>query len=530
MIYRWAGFQLSTDTRELWGDGQPVALQPQALAVLEYLVRHRHRAVPKRELLEALWPDAVVGEGSLRRAIHGARTALGDGGDSIRTIPRLGYRFVAEVDEVEEAASAGFRPRFVRSGEVHIAYHTIGDGEIDLVLVPGWAFPMRAFLDHPELRQAIHELGELGRVVLFDKRGTGLSDRVKDVPRLEQRADDLRAVLDVVASQRAVLLGYSEGGPLSLLYASMHPERIHGLVLVGSFARWAAAPDYPCGWSPEVIERLRDYINRSWGAGETIRAIAESRASDPLVAAWAARAEQEGASPGAALDLLQMNLQIDVRPLLPVISVPTAVLHHTGDAVIDAACSRDLAARIPRARLDERQGLDHVFFFEDRDRILAAIRWVLSQDREPKKARFLSTVLVAVSEGLAGSIEVAEVVARYRGLPAGGRMTFSFDGPERAVSCGHELALLAASTGDAIRIGVHAGEVDRDEGGLVGEAVDTASAIARAAHPGEVWVSRVVRDLLHGSPLRFDERSTIELAGGHRTEVLASPTAPVTDR
>lgn len=517
MIYRFDRFELDTGKRELRASSTPRALQPQAFAVLAYLVEHRDRAVGKRELLENLWPDAVVGEGSLQRAVSLARAAIEDDGDRIRTIPKHGYRFVLEVEEVREgepqkAPAAPLLPRFAHSGDVHIAYHTVGDGPLDIVLVAGWAFPFRALFDHPQARRTVEELARLGRVILFDKRGTGLSDRVKELPSLEQRMDDLRAVLDAVASRQALMVGFSEGGPLCLLFATSYPERTRGLLLVGSFARWAACPGYEHGWTEEVVQRLRHYIRSSWGQGETIRAIAESRRDDPEITAWAARAEQEGASPGAALELLEMNLRIDVRPILPLVSVPTAILHHTHDSVIDVACSRDLAARIPGARLIEVDGRDHAFWFQDRERLSEALGWLAGLERHATASRFLSTILVARSDA-PPTDAIAEIVARHAGIAAGPPLTFAFEGPGRAVLCGHALLAEWAERGHEAGIGVHAGEVGREGAGLQGEAVDTASAIAAAAAPGQVLVSSVLRELVHGSPLRFGAAGAVSCGG-----------------
>jgi pimeloyl-ACP methyl ester carboxylesterase len=515
-IHRFAGFELDASRRELRRAGEVRPLQPQAFAVLDYLVRNRQRAVPKRELLDELWPDSTVGEGSLQRAIHLVRTALDDDGTLIRTVPKLGYRFAGEVEQVTASGPAPFQPRFARSGDVHIAYCTLGEGDVDIVLVPGWAFPMRGFLDHPELRSAIDELTGLGRVILFDKRGTGLSDRVGDLPGLEQRMDDLRAVLDAVSSPGAVLVGYSEGGPLCLLFASTAPERIRGLLLVAAFARWAASGDYPHGWPGDAVERLRNYIRRSWGAGETIRATVESRASDPDIIAWAARAEQEGASPGAALALMEMNLQIDVRPLLPSIAVPTVVLHHTDDPVIGAANSRYLAARIPGARYHEVAGSDHVFFFEDRDRMRDAIEWLLARDHAGPAEQVLSTVLVIDDDADLPGSEVDELGARLRAVREGDRL-WSFDGPQRAL----ELADALATRLDSARIGVHTGGVRRGAAGLTGPAVEVATALAETASPGEILCSRVVRDLVSGAPHRFEDRGEIAPAGADRIATVA---------
>lgn len=535
VIYRFGDYELDLARHELRAAGVVRALQPQAFSVLSYLVRHRGRAVPKRELLAELWPDAVVGEGSLQRAVSLARAAIADGGEHIRTVPRHGYRFVSPVEEraapsAEVATpSAAFRPRFVRSGDIHVAYHTLGEGPPDIVLVPGWAFPMRAYLDHPEPRAQLTELCELGRVILFDKRGTGLSDRVKKLPTLEQRIDDLTAVLDAAGSRQAILVGASEGGPMSLLFATTYPQRARGLVLVGSFARWTAAPDHPCGWPPSAVERLRSYIERSWGEGATIAAIAASRASDPDVQAWAARAELEGASPGAALELLEMNRQIDVRPLLPLVTTPTLVLHRGDDDVIHPDNGRDLAARIPGARLVEAAGRDHMFLFEGRHHLRDAIAWVAAREITREPERLLATVVALAGPGRSELAERDDIVVHHRGLPTGQPGSWSFAGPGRAIACAHALVARLTSRGAAVRAGVHSGEVTRQAGRVTGHALEVASSIAQAAPAGAIWVSRVVRDLVHGSALGFEDAG--ELVTGDRTlRVLRSEPGNVTVR
>jgi pimeloyl-ACP methyl ester carboxylesterase len=327
----------------------------------------------------------VVTDGSLQRAISLARAALDDDRSRIRTIPKLGYRFVGQV-EVDGTALAAvrhheFQPRFVRSGDVHIAYHTTGEGPVDLVFILGWVMSMRTLLEHAEVAPLIKRLSRLGRVIMFDKRGTGLSDRVKTLPTVEQRVDDLRAVLAAVGSTDAILIGASEGGALALVYAATMPERLRGLLLVSTFARWAAAPDHPHGWTPEMVQRLRTYIATRWGHGDSMRPAFATRASDPATIAWAARAELLGASPGAAQDVLNMNLQLDVRPVVPTISVPTVVLHNTHDAMCSVENGRYLAAQIPMARLVEVDTNDHSFVFEGADAFVAAVDSLLAEPR-----------------------------------------------------------------------------------------------------------------------------------------------------
>jgi len=225
---------------------------------------------------------------------------------------------------------------------------------------------MRTALELWGVSDVVRALSVRARVILFDKRGTGASDRVKALPRLPQRVEDLEAVLDAVRSPGAVLVGFSEGGPLALTFAVTRPRRVRGLALVGAFACMAAAPDHPAGWSEVEVSTLRAYIGRGWGSGATMRALVPARHLTPPLRAWAARAEQEGASPGAALELLEMNLGIDVRPLLPRVRMPSVVLHATADRVVRVENGRALAAAIPGARLVELPGEDHAFLFGGR--------------------------------------------------------------------------------------------------------------------------------------------------------------------
>jgi len=496
-------FELDPARRELRVDGEARSLQPQVFDLLLYLVENHERVVAKQELLETLWPDTIVTESSIQRGVSLARSALGERGPAlIQTFPRQGYRFVGKIREDEKPSSGQtLQPRYARSGDVHIAYATLGEGETDIVVVHGWIMPMRAMFQHPKTRAAMEALSAIGRVIMFDKRGTGLSDRVKELPSHEQRMDDLRVVLDACGSKNAILIGSSEGGALAMLYAAMYPERVRGLVLCGAFARMTKAPDYPYGYAPEEMEKLKGYIRGAWGKGASLRAIAPSMLSDPDFVDWVMFAEQEGTSPGSALDLLEMNIRIDLRALLPTIRVPTVVLQAADDKMIHPANGPYLAEHIPNARYVEAAGDDHVFFFRNQHEIVDAVRWVLSQEPpDLEEDRFLSTVLAARAHANVDEDAWRAEVQRFRGHAVPGKLQAYFDGPIRAMRCGVSLA-----EGAGLSFGVHTGEVVRRGATAGGAAFDVAEAIAAQAPAAQVWVSHVLVDLVPGSDLRFEE-------------------------
>ncbi|MGB3049660.1 MAG: alpha/beta fold hydrolase [Polyangiales bacterium] len=503
MTFVFDEFELDPARRELRVDGKAKQLQPQVFDLLLYLVEHHERLVPKRELLDTLWPDSTVTESSIQRAVSLARSALGERGpELIQTFPRQGYRFVGKL-RTDRTSSPGLtlQPRYTLSGDVHIAYATLGGGDADIVVVSGWIMPMRAMFKHPKTRSAIDSLARMGRVIQFDKRGTGLSDRVKDLPSHEQRMDDLRVVLDACGSDKAILVGFSEGGALAMLYAAMYPERVRGLVLCGAFARMTRARGYPFGYAAEDMEKLKGYIRGGWGRGASLRAIAPSELGDPEFVDWVGFAEQEGSSPGGALDLLEMNIRIDLRALLPTIRVPTVVLQADDDQMIDPASGSYLAKHIPNARYLEAPGDDHLFFFRNQDEMLNAVRWLLSQDPPGlEEDRFLSTVLVAQpGEDIDEGTWLAEV-QRFRGQNVPGQIRAYFDGPIRAIRCGLALAERAG-----LCCGVHTGEVVRRGAAVSGAAFAAGEAMARKAPVGQVWASHVLVDLVPGSDLEFEE-------------------------
>jgi pimeloyl-ACP methyl ester carboxylesterase len=498
-------FELDPARRELRVNGETQPLQPQVFDLLLYLVENHERVVPKQELLETLWPDTIVTESSIQRGVSLARSALGERGpELIQTFPRQGYRFVGKIQTDRKPSSGpSLQPRYAQSGDVHIAYATLGSGDIDIVVVHGWIMPMRAMFHHPKTRAAMEALAAIGRVIMFDKRGTGLSDRVKELPSHEQRMDDLRVVLDACGSKQAILLGSSEGGALTILHAATYPERVRGLVLCGAFARMTRTHDYPCGYTTEDMEKLKGYIRGSWGKGASLRAITPSELSDPEFVEWVAFAEQEGASPGSALDLLDMNIQIDLRALLPAIRVPTVVLQAADDKMIDPASGPYLAEHIPNARYVEAPGDDHVFFFRTQHEIVDAVGWVLAQDPPDLEGdRFLSTVLVAHPHGEVDEAAWLTEVQRLRGHAVPGKLRAYFDGPIRAMRCG-----VALADGASLSFGVHTGEVVRRGTIVSGAAFDVAEAMAAQAPAGEVWASDVVVGLVPGSDLEFEETS-----------------------
>lgn len=377
---RFDGFVLDVARRELRRGGEVRTLQPQVFDLLAYLVANRERVVGKEELLERLWPDAKVTDASLQRAVSQARLALaGASSELIETHARRGYRFagVVEADRAAAPSSAARLalppPRFVESAPgVHLAWRVLGAGDVTVVFVPGWSFPMDAYATHPRSAALLERIARRARVLLFDRRGVGLSDRVKTIAPLAARAEDLRAVLDAagVGERSAVLVGFSEGAPVALRFAADHPERARGLVLVGGFVRMVG---HEAGWSSAELDALRAYARTAWGSGATVRAMFPGRDDDEDLRRWAAEVEVTGASPGAALDLLEMNVTVDARDALPRVAAPAVVLHHRDDRVIRVENGRELARGLRDVRYVEASGSDHVFAYEDAELLASAI-------------------------------------------------------------------------------------------------------------------------------------------------------------
>ncbi len=420
---------------------------------------------------------------------------------------------------------------------VSIAYQVLGDGPRDLVWVPGWVSHLEAAWEEPTLARFFERLASFSRLILFDKRGTGMSDRgsVSELPTLETRMSDVLAVCDAVGSDRAALLGVSEGAPMCALFAATYPGRTTAIILFGGYARRLEAPDYPIGSSLEAREAFHEEIARDWGGPVGLDIRAPSRIHDERFRANWARYLRMGASPAAVLALTRMNAEIDVRPILESIRVPTLVVHRSGDRTIPVEAGRYLAEHIPKASLVEVPGDDHLPWIGDPDRVLGEIEEFLTGVRhQAEPDRVLATVLFTDIVGStkraaelgdkawgellhAHHAVVREQLARYGGHEmgtAGDGFLATFDGPARAARCGLAIASAVRQLGLEIRAGLHTGEVEQTpDGGIRGLAVHIGARIGALAKPGEVLASRTVKDLVVGSGLVFEDRGAATLRG-----------------
>jgi pimeloyl-ACP methyl ester carboxylesterase len=424
--------------------------------------------------------------------------------------------------------------RYARSGDVNVAYQVLGKGPPDLVVVPGWVSNIDIAWEEPTLARFLTRLASFSRLILFDKRGTGLSDRVADMPSLEVRMDDVRAVMSAVDSEVAAIFGWSEGGTMCALFAATYPDRAAALILTGAFARRRWAPDYPWGQTEEQLQKALDQIEREWGGPVKIDAHAPSMAQDERFRQWWTRRLRASASPAAAMALLRMNAEIDIRHLLPAIRVPTLILNGVHDRVIDIGATRYMAERIPGAKLVELNGTDHVPWGDNSEVILDEIEEFLTGVRHsPEYDRVLATVLFT---DIVGSTDeavrlgdrrwsdlldchhtlVRREVARFRGREigtAGDGFLAAFDGPARAVRCACAISDDVRSLGIEVRAGLHTGECEIMGDHLGGIAVHIGARVAALARPGEVLVSATVKDLVAGSALSFQDRGMYSLKG-----------------
>ncbi len=427
--------------------------------------------------------------------------------------------------------------RYARTADgVSIAYQVVGDGPLDLIWVPGWVSHLEVAWEEPTLARFFERLASFSRLILFDKRGTGMSDRVPEdkLPTLETRMDDLRSVCDAVGSERAALLGVSEGAPMCILFAATYPERTTAVVLFGGYAKRLRSHDYPWGAPPEAHAAFLAEIAKDWGGPVGLEARAPSRFDDARFRENWARYLRMGASPAAVLALARMNAEIDVRSVLPTVRVPTLVLHRSGDRVFSVDEGRYIADHIPDATFVELPGDDHVPWVGDADAVIGEIEQFLTGERSrPEVHRVLSTVLftdivgstemlsrvgdATWKETLAAHDERAKAeIDRHHGRYVGSTgdgLFATFEGPARAVRCAQAIGAAVRPLGLQIRAGVHTGEVELAGDEVRGIAVHIGARVAAMAGAGEVLVSSTVKDLVAGSGLAFEDRGTHELKG-----------------
>lgn len=421
------------------------------------------------------------------------------------------------------------------SGGVDVAYQVVGDGPIDLVFVSGfvthldlsWEFPHFAWLE---------QLDGIARVITFDKRGTGLSDRSLGFGSLEERASDIGAVMDAVGSESAFLHGVSEGGPMSILFAASHPERAEGLILMGTAARFSRAPDYPSGVPESLARAFLDFVADNWGTGRVFEVFIQNPPDAEAARAMIARFERSACTPKMAAEIMRRNFEIDVRAILPTISAPTLVLHATGDPIVPLASGRYLAEQIAGARFQELQGDFHVSWRHShiadwRDRVVdfLAVGEAAAVSVDRVLATVLFTDIVASTERAQAMGDsawhalldqhdriAAEQIGRHGGRlikTTGDGVLATFEGPSRGVACALAMATALRPHDLQIRAGVHTGEIEQRAGDIAGIGVVIASRICDLAATDEVLVSRTVKDLVTGSDMVLTDRGSHTLKG-----------------
>ena len=437
--------------------------------------------------------------------------------------------------------------RYATSGELSIAYQVFGDGDVDVVFAPGFVSHLELMWEPGPFRGLMEGLARFARVIAFDKRGTGLSDRSLGAGSIEERMDDVRAVMDAVGLERAALVGVSEGGPMSLLFAATYPERVQSLALFGSFARTVNGPGYDAPLDPETAGRMVDTIPSLWGTGGVLALPTADQPPGEDAALAIARFERNASTPRVAHAIMRANIEIDVRDILPSIRTPTLIVHCSGDPFIDVVHGRYLGEHIPGAKYVEIDADFHITWRAERYApVLEALEEFLTGEVHAYEAdRVLQTILftdIVDSTRTAAALgdnrwreildahdhAVRQEVRRHRGreiATTGDGFLVAFDGPARGIRCAHAIVAAAAAQGVQVRAGLHAGECERRGDDLAGLAVHIGARVAGAADPGEVLVSSTVRDLVAGSGLQFEDRGDHELKGvpGRWQLLLAVP-------
>jgi len=423
---------------------------------------------------------------------------------------------------------------YARSGDTSVAYQVLGHGPVDLVYVPGFLSHLEWNWQYPPVARFLERLSSFARMIVLDKRGTGLSDPVEAIHTLEERMDDVRAVMDAVGSERAALFGVADGGPLCLLFAATYPERTAAVALYASLAKFTQDAEYPWGWTPAGIEIYLAAEEPEWGTGVGAEHLAPSLAEDVAYRSWFARLLRLSASPRMAMALLRMNAEIDVRAILPTVRASTLVLHRTGDRFVAAGNGRTLADGIPGATFIELSGDDHWPWAGDADAVIGRVQEFITGVRfAPERGRVLTTLVftdVVGSTDRAAALGdrrwrdvlaqhrelVRRELERYRGREVdaiGDGSLASFDGPARAIKYAESIVEAVRPIGIELRVGIHTGECEVVGERLAGIAVHLGARVAALAGPGEVLVSRPVRDLIAGSGIELEDRGVHALKG-----------------
>jgi len=536
MIFRFDHFKVDSTSFEVWRDETRLEAQPQVMELLIMLIGNRDRVVSREEIFDQIWKNRVVSDTTLSSRIKSLRKLLGDDGVQqkfIRTIHGRGFRFHAEVVETRGSQSepAGdLQPptafklpetHYARSGNVHIAYKQFGSGPLNLIFVPGFVSHIDNYWAEPGFADWLNGIGRLARVVMFDKRGTGLSDTVAELPGFDVRMDDVRAVMDAVKLESAFIMGISEGGSLASLFAAMHPDRCDGLILYGAFAKFTS-------WfaTREELLGLFAYIESAWGSGQSVPAFAPSMAGDSDFTDWWGKFERLGATPGAAIALMEMNSQIDITDILPSIHVPTLVIHRTEDTLIDVEAGRLLGSAIPGAQYIELPGADHLPMVGNTNLITEAIdKFLHGIDYTGQQNRTLATVLcieVKFKKSDENQKElqsdIFSAIDHYRDLFRGTDLkcvqpirVYSFDGPARAIHCGLEMLQKFKRFDFECHIGIHIGEIAIGADNNENLTIRTTKELCKLAGINQVLVSRTITDLVAGSGIEFDDYRTVQL-------------------
>jgi pimeloyl-ACP methyl ester carboxylesterase/DNA-binding winged helix-turn-helix (wHTH) protein len=549
-IFRFGDFELDRNLYELRRKGRPIKLERIPLDLLFLLVEQRDHLVTRDEILARIWGKSVFldADSAINSAVRKIRRALSDDPESphfVITVPTRGYRFVSEIREsspqsLQYAASSAedfsrlqmSRVKYAKSGDVHIAYRIFGDGPRDFVMIQGTLSHLELFWSTPAKQHLLERLTRFARVIIFDKRGQGLSDRVVAEQTIEERIDDVRAVMDAAGSERATIYGWSEGGPMSLMFAASYPERANALVLYGTYA---SVKDEPWSASREEWDAMLREWEVRWGEGILLRVNTPSLADDPASIQWCGTLERASASPGSIVALMRANYELDVRHILPTITIPTLVMHRIADALVPIAAGRYLAEHIPGAKYVEIPGSDHTvtdiasenFIADEIEKFLMNAVYSTEHRRilttvavvqiDPPNARAARSDAQHASRLIEDSLAMvnSELIA-FRGsrlrIPDA-YFSATFDGPARAIrfACSVREKLLAL--GLHTRVGIHTGECELIDNEARGTAVDIAALVASRAGADEVLLSNTVKDLVAGSDLRFEDRGARKLDG-----------------